>query len=98
MEARMSHVVHGADSARNRFAVLAGLVVTLLALAFTAPGAAHAAQQDATAKNHISHPELDWMGSTIKAHEGSHTSSGTVTPMVTQTRGMDVSGYQGNVN
>jgi GH25 family lysozyme M1 (1,4-beta-N-acetylmuramidase) len=36
------------------------------------------------------------MGAEIRAHES--TSPGPVSPMVTQTPGLDVSGYQGNVN
>jgi len=92
----MSHggfsVVHRTGSARTRLAVLAGLFVALLALVMGAPGSAHAAS-----KGHVSHPELDWMGSTVRAHEGSDSSPGVITPMVTQTPGMDVSGYQGNV-
>ncbi|BBB00033.1 putative lysozyme precursor [Actinacidiphila reveromycinica] len=104
----MSHgvlsVVHGTGSARTRLAVLVGLIVSLLTLAFTAPGAAHAAAATGSAAGagHLTHPELDWMGSTVPAHEGSDTSgsagSGAVTPMATQTLGMDVSGYQGSVN
>ncbi|WP_225846323.1 lysozyme [Streptomyces sp. HPF1205] len=97
----MSHgdlsVVHETGSARTRLALLAGLFVTLLALALAVPGTANAAPT--AGRNHVTHPELDWMGSTVPAHEGSgHSGPGTVTPMVTQTSGMDVSGYQGNVN
>ncbi|MET9222137.1 lysozyme [Streptomyces sp. NPDC088197] len=98
----MSHgdlsVVHGPGSVRKRLGLLAGLFVTMLAMVFVLPGSASAA----SGTGHLTHPELDWMGSTIKAHEGSSASSsssaGTVTPMATQTLGMDVSGYQGNVN
>jgi len=104
----MSHgvfsVVHGTGSARTRLAVLAGLFLTAIALAFTAPGAAHAAAGTSGAQSgHLTHPELDWMGSTIPAHEGSGSSTTstaggtTVVPMAAQTPGMDVSGYQGNV-
>jgi GH25 family lysozyme M1 (1,4-beta-N-acetylmuramidase) len=96
----MSHgdlsVVHGPGSFRKRTGLLAGLFVTMLAMVLVLPGSAHAAS-----RGHLTHPGLDWMGSTIKAHEGSGASTappGTVTPMVTQTPGMDVSGYQGNVN
>jgi GH25 family lysozyme M1 (1,4-beta-N-acetylmuramidase) len=42
-----------------------------------------------------SHPELDFAGSTVVAHEG--RPAGGLQPLVTQTPGMDVSGYQGNV-
>src|SRR5947209_4668663 len=101
LEARMSRGelsdVHETGSARTRFALLAGLFVSLLALVLAVPGTASAAPT--AARNHVSHPELDWMGSTIKSHEGNGQSgAGTVTPMVTETPGMDVSGYQGNVN
>lgn len=96
----MSHgdlsVVHGPGSFRKRLGLLAGLFVTMLAMVLVLPGSAHAA-----GTGHLTHPELDWMGSTIKAHEGSSASpspSGTVSPLATQTLGMDVSGYQGNVN
>jgi len=43
------------------------------------------------------HPERDFAGSTVAAHEG--RSAGTAAPSlaVTQTRGMDVSSWQGNV-
>jgi GH25 family lysozyme M1 (1,4-beta-N-acetylmuramidase) len=93
-----SSVVHHTRSARTGFAVLAGLVVTLLTLAFTVPGAAHAATAGPTT-GHLTHPGLDWMGSTVEAHEGSNTGgTGTLTPMTAQTPGMDVSGYQGSVN
>lgn len=103
----MSHgdlsVVHRTRSARTRPAVLAGLLVTLVVLALTAPGAAHAATATASApKAHpgaVTHPRLDWMGSTVRAHEGADA-AGThaVTPMDTQTPGMDVSAYQGSVD
>jgi GH25 family lysozyme M1 (1,4-beta-N-acetylmuramidase) len=87
------HVTPG--SARTRLALLAGLFLTVLAMPLAAPGAATAASS-----GHMTHPELDWMGSTVRAHEGSAPSqgSGAVTPFVVQTPGMDVSGYQGNVN
>lgn len=112
----MSHGVHsvvqGARSARTRLALTAGLFLTSLALVLALPGSALAACPDGGAatpgnvsgasagRTHVSHPELDWMGSTIRAHEGSGRSGapGTVTPLVTQTPGLDVSGYQGNVD
>ncbi len=103
----MSHgghsVVHGTPgSARTRLALLAGLFLALLGLVVAAPGSASAAAAPTgttPGKNHVTHPELDWMGSTVRAHEGSSAGSGStvVTPLATQTPGMDVSGYQGNV-
>nr|WP_232792658.1 lysozyme [Actinacidiphila yeochonensis] len=77
----------------------------MVALVLSAPGAAHAAAPAASAKaGHVSHPQLDWMGSTVAAHEGSGSASASATseaatPLAaTQTPGMDVSGYQGSVN
>jgi GH25 family lysozyme M1 (1,4-beta-N-acetylmuramidase) len=102
MEARMSHgdlsVVHGTGSARSRLALLAGLFVTLLAMVLAVPGTASAV--DAAGNRPMTHPELDWMGSTVRAHEGGGSSAKPieVTPLVTQTPGMDVSSWQGNVN
>jgi len=43
------------------------------------------------------HPERDFAGSTVAAHEG-RSSASVVQPLVTQTLGMDVSSWQGNVN
>ncbi|HEY5836776.1 lysozyme [Streptomyces sp.] len=99
----MSHgdlsVVHGTGSARSRLALLAGLFVTLLALVLAVPGTADAAAGGSKANGPMTHPELDWMGSTIRAHEKVPPQKpGTVMPLVTQTPGMDVSSYQGNVN
>ncbi|MDX6346992.1 MAG: hypothetical protein QOF84_1782 [Streptomyces sp.] len=71
--------------------VAAGILVALLLAVLTAPSAA------ARAKQPIPHPELDWMGSTILAHEGGDPANVPITAEATQTPGMDVSGYQGNV-
>jgi GH25 family lysozyme M1 (1,4-beta-N-acetylmuramidase) len=49
----------------------------------------------------MTHPELDWLGSQIKLHEGTEApgNAKAVTPAkVTQTPGMDVSSYQGDVD
>lgn len=43
------------------------------------------------------HPERDFAGSTVAAHEG-RSGTGTVHPLVSQTLGDDVSSWQGNVN
>jgi GH25 family lysozyme M1 (1,4-beta-N-acetylmuramidase) len=55
---------------------------------------AHAA---GAATNKITHPERDWLGSQVAKHE---PGSGQVImhPNVTQTPGLDVSSWQGNVN
>jgi len=44
----------------------------------------------------VRHPELDWAGSQVAKHQPS--TGGPITPLVTQTPGLDVSSYQGNVN
>ncbi len=45
------------------------------------------------------HPETDWMGSTVGAHEPAAATAPSVTPYsVPQLPGIDVSGYQGNLN
>lgn len=88
--------VHGPRSLRSRTALTAGLLLTLLAVLLALPGAAGAA--GTAGSGPMTHPELDWMGSTIRAHEGGSTTGHVATPLVTQTPGMDVSGYQGNVN
>jgi GH25 family lysozyme M1 (1,4-beta-N-acetylmuramidase) len=48
----------------------------------------------------ITHPLLDYMGSTIPAHEPAAATTNTVSPRATvpQLPGIDVSAYQGNVN
>ena len=43
------------------------------------------------------HPERDFAGSTVVAHEG-RGGAAALQPLVTQTQGLDVSSYQGNVN
>ena len=73
-----------------------GTLVALMALLVAVPATAGAAP--VAAHNHVTHPQTDWMGSTVAAHEGGATGSRTVTPKVTQTAGMDVSSYQGNVD
>jgi GH25 family lysozyme M1 (1,4-beta-N-acetylmuramidase) len=86
---------------RRSLAVAGGALAGLTALAFAVPGTATAATAPApaAAHSHISHPQLDWMGSTVAAHEGAaQAAPGTVGPLVAQTPGMDVSAYQGSVN
>ncbi|GAA1157874.1 GH25 family lysozyme M1 (1,4-beta-N-acetylmuramidase) [Kitasatospora gansuensis] len=74
-----------------RTATLAAATGALLLAAVPA----HAAGHDRTPADF--HPELDHAGSTVAAHEGR---SGTPLQSlaVTQTKGMDVSSWQGNVN
>jgi GH25 family lysozyme M1 (1,4-beta-N-acetylmuramidase) len=45
----------------------------------------------------VTHPELDWMGSTVRAHQPK-AGTAQVTPHVSGPLGLDVSGYQGSVN
>ena len=70
---------------------------TLLALA-TQVGAVPASATPAPARTRsTAHPELDWMGSTVAAHEGRATATGTTTSS-TRTPGFDVSNWQGSIN
>jgi GH25 family lysozyme M1 (1,4-beta-N-acetylmuramidase) len=83
----------------RRSVAAAGALVAVLAAAVALPGAADAATNGpVTAVNHVTHPQLDWMGSTVAAHEGVKKGTHVVIPMVDQTPGMDVSAYQGNVD
>ncbi len=79
---------------------LVALLALLTAMLVTVPGAAAAEPARATAPHgQATNPELDWMGSTVAAHEGRSAGSGNaVVPNVTQTPGFDVSHYQGTVN
>ncbi|WP_152617526.1 lysozyme [Phaeacidiphilus oryzae] len=48
--------------------------------------------------NHITHPQLDWAGSQVAKHQPAAVSAPpAVSPFATQTPGLDVSAYQGNV-
>ncbi|MEV6007022.1 GH25 family lysozyme [Streptomyces sp. NPDC051976] len=76
-------------------AAIGGTLIVLLALLAAVPSAAGARPAPS---GQLAHPELDWMGSTVAAHEGRSAGSGTVTPAVTQTLGFDVSHYQGAIN
>jgi GH25 family lysozyme M1 (1,4-beta-N-acetylmuramidase) len=80
---------------RHTLAAVGGTLLAMLAALVVVPGTASAA----TPHNHVTHPQLDWMGSTIPAHEGTATPApDAITPMVAGTPGMDVSSYQGNVD
>ncbi|MFJ4412439.1 GH25 family lysozyme [Streptomyces sp. NPDC088910] len=91
----------GHDSRRGsvprRALAAIGTLTALLALFVAAPGAATAASPSGGGSP-IAHPELDWMGSTVAAHEGRSSGGGAVTPNAAQTLGFDVSHYQGAVN
>ncbi|MFF7158487.1 GH25 family lysozyme [Streptomyces sp. NPDC008139] len=90
----------GHDSRRRsvprRALAAIGTLTALLALFVAAPGAATATSPSGGGSP-TAHPELDWMGSTVAAHEG-RSSGGAVTPNAAQTLGFDVSHYQGAVN
>jgi GH25 family lysozyme M1 (1,4-beta-N-acetylmuramidase) len=62
--------------------------------------AASASTTPSSAATHpvVRHPELDWLGSQVAKHEPHPPTVAAVTPMATQTPGLDVSSYQGNVN
>ncbi len=49
------------------------------------------------ARQLVTHPQLDWMGSTIRAHEPQGTGT-PVKPAISGPLGLDVSGWQGSVN
>jgi GH25 family lysozyme M1 (1,4-beta-N-acetylmuramidase) len=75
-------------SPRILFAMLAAAVLTL--------GSTTTAMA-ATPSNHVTHPERDYMGSTIRAHE--HVSgTATLAPQVAGLPGLDVSGWQTGIN
>lgn len=80
--------------------LLASAAITACAALGAATLPAAAAEAPAPrAANHVTHPELDWAGSQIAKHEpatgGGHVA---ITPYVSSTPGMDVSGWQGNVD
>jgi GH25 family lysozyme M1 (1,4-beta-N-acetylmuramidase) len=71
--------------------IAGGLVFTMSAQATASTTPSGAATQV------VRHPELDWAGSQVAKHEPHPTGSGVV-PLATQTPGLDVSSFQGNVN
>ncbi|WP_263454529.1 GH25 family lysozyme [Streptomyces sp. LS1784] len=88
-------------SARRRLPALAALAAaTALAAGVTAP--AYAAEPASVAPvvegRPGFHPDQDFAGSTVAAHEGRGTAAPFASLAATQTPGLDVSGYQGNVN
>jgi GH25 family lysozyme M1 (1,4-beta-N-acetylmuramidase) len=76
------------------------ILFTTLAAAVLACGSASAAvaapAHAAPAANHVTHPERDFMGSTVKAHE--KVGAKVVTPNVSGLPGLDVSGYQPGID
>jgi GH25 family lysozyme M1 (1,4-beta-N-acetylmuramidase) len=81
---------------RRSLVGVAGTLIGLMGLVVAVPGAATAATT--APRDHVTHPQLDWMGSTVAAHEGAPAARpATVSPRTTVS-GMDVSSYQGNVD
>jgi GH25 family lysozyme M1 (1,4-beta-N-acetylmuramidase) len=93
-----------AHSTRQRYlrrslagvAAAAGAAIGLMGPGVAVPAAAAAPTAAASVAGH--NPEMDWMGSTVAAHEGRNARTQVITPGVTQTPGMDVSHYQGTIN
>ncbi|MFG1805613.1 lysozyme [Streptomyces sp. NPDC049040] len=81
--------------AKKKRVLAAAAVLACAALGATALPAAAA---PAAPGNHVTHPELDWAGSQIARHEPPAAGRLAVTPAVAGAQGLDVSGYQGNVN
>jgi GH25 family lysozyme M1 (1,4-beta-N-acetylmuramidase) len=73
---------------------LATVSTVIAATALGAAGTATAAPRTDTPK--LIHPERDYMGSTIAAHE--HTSDPGIRPLASGLPGLDVSHYQGTIN
>jgi len=94
---------------RRALRALGGTLIALAALVAAVPGAAAAPdplgrsldRATGTTDRAISpsHPERDWMGSSVVAREGrSASTSATPSSRVTQTPGFDVSNWQGTIN
>jgi GH25 family lysozyme M1 (1,4-beta-N-acetylmuramidase) len=69
---------------------------TALAATVLALGSASAATAAPTRANHVTHPQRDYMGSTIRAHE--HVTPHSIHPNVDGLPGLDVSGYQPGID
>jgi len=70
-------------------------LLSALALLLALPGTAGADGD----RGHPAHPEKDWMGSTISAHEKDTSRTGTSAPqtLTASVQGVDVSSHNGNV-
>jgi GH25 family lysozyme M1 (1,4-beta-N-acetylmuramidase) len=83
---------------RRALQALGGTLIALAALVAAVPGATAAPDPHGRAIP-PSHPERDWMGSSVVAHEGRAAStSASPSSRVTQTPGFDVSNWQGTIN
>ncbi|MFI1972989.1 lysozyme [Streptomyces cinnamoneus] len=87
------HFAPGRRTPHSTAAVLVCLL-TLLALLAVLPGSAHAAP--ARDGKQPTHPERDWMGSTLRHHEGEKAVPPTAG--VSSVDGVDVSSHNGNVS
>ncbi|MCW2946612.1 MAG: Lysozyme [Actinoallomurus sp.] len=88
----MAHFKRSPRTARTpRFKALA---VAALACGMVALGAPSAVAAPA---NPVTHPEKDWLGSQVAKHEPARGNM-VIRPSAVQTAGLDVSGWQGNVN
>ncbi|MEC4019927.1 lysozyme [Streptomyces sp. H27-D2] len=80
--------------ARRTFPAAAGILITLLST-LAAPGAAGANATDVRGPDH---PEKDWMGSTIRAHEGGDRADAPAPRAAgSSVEGVDVSSHNGRV-
>jgi GH25 family lysozyme M1 (1,4-beta-N-acetylmuramidase) len=77
---------------RSVAAALAALFCTATALA------APAGASTPVPRDHVTHPERDWLGSQVAKHQPAQHGAIVIRPDVTQTPGLDVSAWQGNVN
>ncbi|MFC4588658.1 lysozyme [Sphaerisporangium corydalis] len=78
----------------TRAKALAVLALTAMTVTLGAPAAVAAP----TPVNPVTHPEMDWMGSQVAKHEPPRNGDVVIRPFAAQTPGLDVSGWQGNVN
>ena len=85
---------------RTGLRVAAMLGGAVLAAAAAVPAASATSSTERVNLAPLAHPERDYAGSTVAIHEGHGrvTDDGGMTTFVTQTPGMDVSSWQGNVN
>ncbi len=79
-------------------ALVAGTIAGGLVFTMSAPATATTTPSNAASHSVVRHPELDWAGSQVAKHEPHPTGTGGVVPLATQTPGLDVSSFQGNVN
>ncbi|MBT2382031.1 lysozyme [Streptomyces sp. ISL-11] len=100
MPALRRPTVHGEPPTARRRALprtlaLLSLLASLVLL-LTLPGTADAA---AAGGKRPGHPERDWMGSTLRAHErpGRPDGPGPIPPLTASVEGVDVSSHNGNV-